>query len=226
VAKQLKDLPHFRVEAVKRLRTHDGETVDFEIRGTLDRINGVCEGSCWLLLPERGCLMADLNFEDVGAKKARLVTLQQTIPSLIGLSAPYLSGRWEPYHVWMVIEPEWIWSRAFFQVSDAMARSCQEEGVPSIDGREVKEWIEIRKVGEENNRFRVYPVFSNGESNLPAVGPDGIIKGGWNHEHCDICNSHIESGQYEFRDLGGHTVCERCHFEYVIPHDLSFLERF
>lgn len=224
--KRLEDLPQFRIAAVSQLQIHDDGKIDLEIRGTFDRINGIHEGSCWLLLPERECLMGDFKFEDVDAKQALFFTSERTIPNLIGLSLPYLSGRWESYHVWMVIEPKWTWNRVLFQASDARARRFQEQGVSIVDGQEVREWIEIRKIGEENEGSRVYPVFSSGEVDLPAVGPDGIIKRGWSHEHCEICSRHIDSGQYGYRDLGGHKVCESCHGQYIVPHDLSFLDRF
>jgi hypothetical protein len=129
-------------------------------------------------------------------------------------------------HVWMVIEPEWIWRKALFQAADARARKFQAEQVSIIDGQEVKEWIEIRKVGSEDDGARYCPVFPNGSASLPEPGPDGIIEGGWSHEHCDICREHIESGEIGLLDRSGHKLCEKCHRQYVLTHDLSFLDVF
>jgi predicted CXXCH cytochrome family protein len=87
----------------------------------------------------------------------------------------------------------------------------------------VKEWIEIRKVGSEDDGARYFPVFPNGSASLPEPGPDGIIKGGWSREHCDICREHIESGEIGLLDRSGHKLCEKCHRQYVLTHHLSFL---
>src|SRR5882724_1479656 len=101
--KRLEDLPQFRVSETKQGKTHSTGYIDFELLGTLDRIDGVTDGRCWLLLPERNCLIGDLNFVDLEAKTATFLTSEESLPDLTGSSLPYLDGRWQAYHVWMVV---------------------------------------------------------------------------------------------------------------------------
>ncbi len=223
-AKRLEDLPHFHVSGTKQGDTHPTGYIDFELSGTFDRIDGITEGRCWLLLPERDCLIGDLKSLDPEARTAIFFTSEESIPNLAGSSLPYLDGRWQAYHVWMVIEPEWIWNRVLFQAKDASARRFEADQVSIIDGQEVKEWVEIRKIGAESEGARYYPIFPSGQVDLPDAGPDGVIRGGWSHEHCELCRDHINSGQYGFLDRSEHRVCEKCYNKYVSAHDLSFLD--
>jgi len=59
---------------------------------------------------------------------------------------------------------------------------------------------------------------------LPPIDSDGLIKGGWSHAHCELCNKHIEAETYGYADPGEHWVCEECHAKYVVNHDLSFIQ--
>jgi len=165
LSNQLQTRPQFRVAVANVQTVYYDANIDFELRGNFDRTDGVHEGRGWLLLPERESLVGDVKFLDLDARVAVFVTAERWIPNLRGTSVPYLPGRWKPYHVWMTIEPGWVWNRILFD--------CH-----------------------------------------------------WSREHCDICRRHIEPGEYGFVDRGGHKVCEKCHAEYITPHDLSFVERF
>jgi len=124
---------------------------------------------------------------------------------------PYVDGRWEAYHVWMVAEPGWVWTRTLFQASDAVA-----ERVRAQDG---KEWIKLSKapIGNETGApLHVYP-------GPHDVGSEGIVKGGWDHEHCELCQAHVDPGDFGYLDLADHWICEGCYTQFVSTHDLSFL---
>jgi len=222
--KRLEDLPQFRVSETKQGKTHSTGYIDFELLGTLDRIDGVTDGRCWLLLPERNCLIGDLNFVDLEAKTATFLTSEESLPDLTGSSLPYLDGRWQAYHVWMVVEPEWIWEKVLFQAVDATAERYRGAEVSIVGGQEVYEWIKIKRVDGKGNNERHCPVYPEGGVDLPDVGPDGIIRGGWTHEHCTLCKEHIDAGQYGYLDRGDHWACENCYAKYVSVHDLSFLD--
>jgi len=222
--KTIEDLPHFRVLAVIE---SDARKNDFEFSGTFDRTGGVVEGRCSLLLPGKDILIGlngSLKFVDAALGTASFDTSDESMPPVVGLDLVYLNANWEPYHVWMVAEPRWRWNRALFQAGDANAKSVEGNGVSIVEGEEVRSWIEIRQVGKERGLARFYPVFPSGRTTLPPVGPDGVVKGGWDHVHCELCSSHVNAGQYGYVDLAEHWVCESCRDKYVARRDLSFIQ--
>jgi hypothetical protein len=157
-------MPQFHVSETKQGKTHSTGYIDFELQGTLDRLDGVTEGRCWLLLPERNCLIGDLSFVDPEAKTATFFTSEESVLSLTGSSLPYLDGRWQAYHVWMVVEPEWIWEKVLFQAVDATAERYKAAEVSIVDGQEVYEWIKIERADRKGNTERHCPVYPEGES--------------------------------------------------------------
>jgi len=221
---RVEDMPQFHVSETKQGKTHSTGYIDFELQGTLDRLDGVTEGRCWLLLPERNCLIGELSFVDPEAKTATFFTSEESVLSLTGSSLPYLDGRWQAYHVWMVVGPEWIWEKVLFQAVDATAERYKAAEVSIVDGQEVYEWIKIERADRKGNTERHCPVYPEGAVDLPDIGADGIIRAGWTHEHCTLCKEHIDVGQYGYLDRGDHWVCESCYTKYVSVHDLSFLD--
>jgi hypothetical protein len=165
----------------------------------------------------------ELKLLEAGAGAAVYQTSEEPKPSLVGLAFAYLGPQWEPYHVWMVTEPEWRWERKLFHALDAIARRIEGNGVSIVDGQEVKEWIEIKKIGQEGHLTRYCPVFPDGRNTLPPIGLDGVIRGGWDHVHCEICHAHIVAESYGYIDPGEHWVCAACYDKYVVAHDLSFI---
>jgi len=104
-----------------------------------------------------------------------------------------------------------------------LARKILVPDISVVEGQEVREWIEVKKAGNDSHLSRYYPVSPEGRTILPYAGPDGIIKGGWDHEHCELCNAHIEADTYGYLDLGEHWVCVGCYERFVMNHDLSFM---
>jgi len=37
-----------------------------------------------------------------------------------------------------------------------------------------------------------------------------VLKNGWDHEHCEICNAHIDPGDYAYANPEDHWVCLNC----------------
>jgi hypothetical protein len=224
IAKTIDDLPHLRVSAIKRSETRE---TDFELSGVFDRPATVREGPCSLLVPGKDVLIAlsgDLRFQDPAAGTALFQTSDESMPEVVGLDLTYVDTKWKPHHVWMVAEPRWKWNRTLFHAIDAIARIVEGNGVSVIDGEEVGKWIEIKENGKSNSLSRYYPVFPSGKTALLSIGPDGIIQGGWDHAHCELCDAHIDAENYGYLDLGEHWACEGCYTKYVVNHDLSFLQ--
>jgi hypothetical protein len=51
-----------------------------------------------------------------------------------------------------------------------------------------------------------------------------IIPCGWDHEHCELCWTHIDpSNPHGYESANGDWVCARCYERFVEPGDLRFL---
>lgn len=226
--KTIDDLPHFCVSAVVQGQTRETGDIDFELSGGFDKLDGVSAGRCCLLLPGKDVLTAltgDLTFLDLNDRTAVYRAWDKSVPEVAGVNLAYLASPWEPHHVWMVIERRWRWSRTLYRAADVTSRKIRKDDISIVDGQEVREWVEIRKAGKQAGLSRYYPVFPDGRINLPPAGADGVIQGGWDHEHCELCDRHIDAGKYGYLDLGEHWVCEACYNEYVANHDLSFINK-
>jgi len=149
---------------------------------------------------------------------------EESIPELVDTRLPYLEERWKAVHVWMVVEPEWIRDKVRFEAQDARASRYEAEDVSIIEGQEVKEWIKLERADGRRRTTRYCPVYPVGGADLPLARPDGLIPGGWSHEHCELCRNHIEAGNFGYVDRSEHWVCGACYEKYVIAHDLSFLD--
>ena len=203
----------------------DGEHA-FNLLGAFDRTSEVKEGHCAMLVPGQEVLTAsggNLNILDPALGTALFQTSDELMPEVAGVELSYVDDTWEPIHVWMVAVPTWKWTRTLFQAADAIGRVVDGAGVSLLDGEEVREWIQIKPVGKDSNLSRCYPVFPSGKPVLPPIGANGLIKGGWTHAHCEICDTHIDAENYGYVDAGEHWVCESCYARYVVNHDLSFM---
>ncbi len=202
--KTLADLPQFFVTAVK-------QGGFWELSGAFDQVAGVREGRCWLLLPGSEGLvglsgrLAAFHSE----MKTAVVLLDDEEPpsGVLGARLAWLDGYWRDYHVWMVVKPEWTWTEVMFQASDAVAGTFQDAGGHKRTG--------IRK-----QHTRSGPAPAGAGELVRAV----VVPGGWDHEHCELCNAHIDSGDVGYVDRSYHWVCTGCYRKYVSVHDLSFLD--
>jgi hypothetical protein len=175
------------------------------------------------LLPRRDCLIGligDLTAFEPRTSAAAFLTSEDAVPDVLGASLPYLDARWEAYHVWMVVEPRWRWCRIVFQRGDVVGDVFISEKTAAIEGQEGETWMQVKEAGKSRSKKRIHPIFP-GDA---AIQRDKIIAAGWDHEHCELCDTRINVGDYGFVDSGEHWVCEGCHAKYVITHDLSFLD--
>jgi hypothetical protein len=223
-AKNLSDLPHFHVSEVRK---GEASKSDLELSGTIDRTADVQEGRCFLLLHGQDVLIGlggDLKVLDAVRGAASFNTCDGPAPEVVVGSEMAYVRLWQPYQVWMVVEPRWKWNREQFHATDAIARVVDTSDVSILQGEEVRKWVEIRQAGKETGLARFYPVLPSGKAKLPPVGPDNTVKGGWDHAHCELCSGDINAEEYGYIDLSEHWVCDECYHKYVEKHDLSFIQ--
>ena len=104
--KTIDDLPQFHILDVVADESNQNGYTEFELHGVFNQTEGVRKGRCWLLLPERDCLIGDLESFDAAARTATFVTSEKQELKVKDRTFSYLDGCWQAYHVWMVTEPQ------------------------------------------------------------------------------------------------------------------------
>jgi hypothetical protein len=198
--KKIDDLPHLLVAEVKEDGVDSDGYVQLNLLGVFDRLDGVRRGRCWLLLPEQQGLISELTSLDPKTKAGNCRTWMKTVPALVGRGFPYLDAYWQAYHVWMVTDENQSWQEIIFQASDAVSDTLE-----GSDGQKLRH---LRRVTAQDLDDRELTIVPNG----------------WDHEHCEFCNSHIDPGDLCRRDNMDRWVCVRCYDRYVKTHDLSFID--
>ena len=227
--KTLGDLPKFVVTAVRRGASSNDGYSRFEIEGRFDPIlegtfeqiiGGTVAQWFWLLFDDRGCICPMLKSFDKQTRTAILAFDEREEPKLLGLELAYLSSYWQSFHVWMVLDPGWGWERTQFQPTDAVAEDYEAEDISIVEGREVKVWTKLEPVSTSPGQSHYRPA---GQA-LTLRSGTRLIPGGWDHEHCELCNCHIDAGMFGFCDPGNRWMCEKCFERYVVRHDLAFVD--
>ncbi len=54
-------------------------------------------------------------------------------------------------------------------------------------------------------------------------GNEKLAAGQWDHEHCFLCNAHIDPGSVGYVDRNDDWLCGGCYQAYAEPHDLGFM---
>lgn len=222
--KTLDDLPGFVVTALRRGPTADQGYTSFEVEGHFDRdIKIGSEGPqwFWLVFGKTRYVCASVQSLDHDTKAATLTFEAVEEPDLVGQRLAYLSTRWQGYHVWMVLDPEWGWEKMKFLGMDAIAEDFESKDISIVGGRKVKFWTKLSPVKVQRGQSRHYPATgqtSNQESNRR------LVPSGWDHEHCELCNSHIDIGGFGYCDPEYRWMCENCYSRYVVSRDLSFVD--
>jgi hypothetical protein len=220
--KTLQDFPHFIVSAVRRRKTSNAGYTRFELDGKFDRIiDDIDPDWFWLLFGENDCLCATLQSMDKKSQVAVLTCDVKDEPRVVGEALAYLSPRWQAYHVWMVLDPLWGWGREQFQGADAVAEDYDAGETSVVGGREVRVWTKLELVGGREGASQHYPA---SDQSLPPSSERRPVPGGWGHEHCDLCKTHIEAGEFGYIDPGGRWMCEKCYERYVVQRDLAFVD--
>jgi hypothetical protein len=59
--------------------------------------------------------------------------------------------------------------------------------------------------------------FGRRQTNVPVAPGEKIVRGGWDHEHCELCWQNIspDGDQRMGYTDGSNWICEACHAEYV-----------
>jgi hypothetical protein len=219
--KTLRDFPQYDVVAVRRGETSSQGFTNFELDGKFDRtIENIDSGWFWLLIGEKACLCATLLSMDKDTQTAKLTSSLIDEPKVVGQSLAYLSAYWQARHVWMILDPAWGWEKKRFQGVDAVAENYVASEPSIVDGREVRVWTKLELVGGRG-ASRYYPA---SDQCLPPNAEQRLVPGGWEHEHCDLCKSHIDAGEFGYCDPAGHWMCENCFARFVINRDLSFVD--
>lgn len=127
-------------------------------------------------------------------------------PSLELPIVAYLSPYWQAYHVWMVLDSACGWEKKRFQGADAVAAEYDAGATSIVDGREVRLWTKLELVGGREGASRRHPA---SDQSLPPSSERRPVPGGWGHEHCDLCKTHIEAGEFGYCDPEGRWLCVR-----------------
>jgi hypothetical protein len=220
--KTLADFPKFTVTAVRRGTTSAAGYITFELDGNFDRhIEKVDPHWFWLVFGEGDYLCAAPQSLDEETKAATLIIEAKEEPEIVGQALAYLSPYWQGYHVWMVLDPNWGWERKQFVGMDAMAEDFESNDTSIIGGREVKVWTKLSRADVKRDQSRHYPATDQ------TATPDSkirVIPSGWDHEHCELCNSHIDIGMFGYCDPDDRWMCEGCYSRYVLHRDLAFVD--
>lgn len=195
--KTLDDFPHFIVSEVQ-----PGETfpsyVSFKLVGRFDNIKDVRAGRSWLLQSDRTAFIGDLSSFGLEADSALFDGVDKR-PPVEGAKLAYLSAYWQAHHVWMILDGGLRWEKIIFREMAAV-----RESFTAADG---KHYTKLSKLQPGKN--------------IPAQAE--VVAGGWDHEHCELCNKHIDPGDFAYTTRDGLWVCLSCFEKYVEPKDLSFV---
>jgi hypothetical protein len=220
--KSLADFPQFLVSAVRRGETSADGFTRFELDGKFDRvIHEIDPHWFWLLFDERGRVCAKLQALDNETLVATLSCNETDEPQVNGKTLAYLSPRWQAYNVWMVLDPNWGWERRQFYSTDAVAEDYDAGQIARVGDRDVRTWTKLEPIAGRTGTTRHYPF---GEQTSSRSSEPRIIPGGWDHEHCELCRSHIEADDFGCCDPKGRWICEKCYEQYVVPHNLAFVD--
>jgi len=221
--KTLDDFPSFTVTHVRRGETSPTGYTEFGVEGTFERFSQIKGIECtwfWLLIGENDCLCAQIKSLDKDTGAAVVTCDRQEMPDILGEKLFYLSPYWQAFNVWMVMDPEWGWKKVRFHAVDAVAENYEAPDVSIVDGREVRKWTKLERADKKGHESRYYPAQDQGSTGHSAQE----VSGGWDHEHCDLCKTHINAGVFGYRDPDDRWMCESCYEKYVKPRDLSFVD--
>ena len=139
-----------------------------------------------------------------------------------------------------------LWGR--FRLVDTKARSCSFfpkntaelttislTGYPFMDGYwgeraelvldESRRWMHAKFEATDMIAFRAADGTSMATRSSPEAPQGGkLVAGGWDHEHCFICQKKIGRGGEPtgYFSAPDEWVCESCYHSFVVPQSLAF----
>jgi hypothetical protein len=222
--KTLEDFPKFEVLEVRRGETSLTGYTKYELEGRFDRVMELpVDGPqwFWLLMRHNDCLYVTQESSKDETKTIVLTCSEKEAPNVAGQTLFYLSPYWQAFNVWMVLDPNWGWTRTQVEGIDAIATDYEWHEVSVVDGREIRIWTKLEAAGGASSIARYYP--AKNQTSPPDTTPR-VIQGGWGHENCTLCREHIDVGEFGYRDPDNRWMCEKCYERYVVPRDLSFVD--
>jgi hypothetical protein len=172
---------------------------DPELIGVFTHLKSVRTGRSWLYAGDADSLIGDLVDLDEATRHARFTApfWSPTSPIQVGSVVPWLDGYWQAYHLTMILDQQAAWKRTEFTPSPAQ----------HFRQGDVHGWT---KAGHK----------------LPddAV-PTSVDELGWDHEHCELCQSRIGRGgaHHGYVDRNDRWLCEPCYQHYAEPRSLGFV---
>ena len=165
------------------------------LRGALSHRATVRNGRSWLYRAPDTFLVGDLERASALSLFGEFRTpIQDYEPSLLtGQDFVWTDGYWNASFILSIVDANHRWHRIEFKNTDAFQKYAKG----------------IR-------------VWRNAEGEVR--GPDEtILAGGWDHEHCTLCNGHIRNGNVAYKDLNNDWLCSPCYERYGATHDIGFL---
>jgi hypothetical protein len=192
----LNDLPQFEISSFFPETKYGGAGFS----GRFSGLEGVREGVCWLRISKQKSARGKLHALDAASGAAIFVPWEGREHLAVGMELPWIDGFWRAVDIEMVIDPAWSWTKLRFEPRDA--------------------WM---TADIKRRMLRPAPAGVN-------LVPSGatLVPKGWDHEHCRFCWEKIGAGGVAtgFVDDAGTWLCESCYSQFVVTHDLSFIEIF
>jgi len=192
--KTLADFPQFTVELME-----PADVDPSRITGTFNRIDGVSrEGWDYLVSdrPHGGMTATVVTFDETTRRVSYDVFPDDVKYNdvQVGTVLSWLSSYWDPLLIFAISRGPNVWRPLIFEPSPAY---YWEKGA----------WT------------------NSEESAKRSAGPEGVtaVPGGWDHEHCDLCNKHIDNGDkyWLFEDGRPEFLCDACYTVTVPDRDLT-----
>jgi hypothetical protein len=105
----------------------------------------------------------------------------------------WFDGWWQASQITIVLDKEHVWTRVTFEAADAFA--SHEPG-----------WTQLRPAAGA----------TRGENEV-------LLPMAWDHEHCMICNTHIDPGSEGYVDDERNWLCPACYSRFAARQDLRFV---
>ncbi len=176
---------------------HEPSTGEAFITGRFSHLHGVRNDGGYLYRRPGPSIVGRLvrvPTEDSETAEFRTPDLEFAPELQPGLVYPWIDHYWQPYHIDMILAGQWE-PRTFVSTPAHCFRLGDVTGWQPVGGP------------------------------LPEGAKDlGVREGGWDHEHCELCQASIRpTGEpTAFADPEDRWLCTACYERYAVPRDVSF----